>query len=229
MSELLHMTPDASAPAPCSVRFTIDDAIAAGKAWRFNCGPGALCAVLDKTPNEIRPLLGDFESKGYTNPTLMFDILKAQDVKHRLVFRSDNPGPLDTFPTLGLMRVQWGGPWTKPGVPMRVRYRETHWVAVRTMLHPLYPLQIFDINAICVGGWIGWIEWANQLVPWLIKQCSPKASGEWWATHVIEISPHEAGANIRSVQLSLGHAHLETTEGYVHAEADAVPSPLDAL
>jgi len=171
-----------------SVRFTIDDAIAAGEAWGFNCGPGALCAVLNKTPGEMRPLMGDFETKGYTNPTLMTDILKAQRVPHRTTYRRDAPGD-PQFPRLGVVRVQWAGPWTKPGVPMRVRYRETHWVAVRRDGLSKQTLEVFDINAICVGGWRSWREWSEQLVPWLIRQCNPKCSGEWWVTHVIELLP----------------------------------------
>ncbi len=39
----------------------------------------------------------------------------------------------------------------------------------------------------------------------------------------------QAGANIRNVQIAMGHAHLQTTEGYLHVEADAVPSPFDSL
>ncbi len=48
-------------------------------------------------------------------------------------------------------------------------------------------VKIFDINAICVGGWIDLPEWSTQLVPWLLKQCEPKATGDWWLTHVVEI------------------------------------------
>lgn len=29
----------------------------------------------------------------------------------------------------GINRVQWEGPWLEPGVPARVAYRHTHWVA----------------------------------------------------------------------------------------------------
>lgn len=85
------------------IRFTEDDAQAAWEAWRFNCGPGALCAITGMTPAELRPHLGDFE------------------------------------------------------------------------------------NAACVGGWISWKEWATQLVPWLLKECHPKATGGWWPTHCWEV------------------------------------------
>jgi hypothetical protein len=164
-----------------TVRFTLDDAQRAGDEWRFNCGPAALCAVLDMTPDEIRPHLLDFERKGYTNPTLMFDVLKNLGVNYRLTYRGDNlhPAPRITF---GLMRVQWAGPWTRPCVPMRARYRETHWVAATGDA-------VFDVNAMCVGGWIPWEEWSFQLVPWLIRECCPKGDGNWWPTHVLEIEP----------------------------------------
>jgi integron integrase len=55
----------------------------------------------------------------------------------------------------------------------------------------------------------------------------------------LDVKPHElrhgyathtlaAGANPRAIQQAMGHASLETTMGYLHAEAMSVPSPLDA-
>jgi len=166
------------------VRFTLDDAQHAADQWRFNCGPAALCAVLDMTPEEIRPHLLDFEAKGYTNPTLMIEVLNRLRVRYRQVYRSDNPAGVISL-NYGLMRVQWGGPWTKPNVPMRARYRQTNWVGMRRVdgIH-----QIFDVNAMCVGGWLLYEEWAYQLVPWLLKQVCPKSDGRWWPTHAIEVS-----------------------------------------
>ena len=166
------------------VRFSLDDANKAGETWRFNCGPGALCAVLNLTPDELRPMMGDFEQKGYTNPTLMLDVLKRAGVQYRQTYRSDEP---KGFPMLkhGLVRVQWGGPWTKPGVPFAARYRQTHWVAMREDSR-----EVFDINAMCTGGWLPFREWHDQLVPWLCKECVPKWDGNWWPTHALEVTPN---------------------------------------
>lgn len=164
------------------VRFSAEDAWRASDEWHFNCGPGALCAVLDMTPDELRPRLLDFESKGYTNPTLMTDVLSGMGVPHRQVYRADEPRGMPAL-SHGLMRVQWGGPWTRPGVPMRARYRQTHWVAMRNA-----GLEVFDINAICVGGWIDFKQWSEQLVPWLIRECCPKSDGTWWPTHALEVT-----------------------------------------
>jgi integrase len=42
-----------------------------------------------------------------------------------------------------------------------------------------------------------------------------------YATHALQF-----GANVRDLQVVLGHNHLETTMGYVHPEAERVTSPL---
>ena len=154
--------------------------------WGFNCGHAALCAITGMTPEELRPHLGDFEKKRYMNPTLMRLILRNLDVlSHWLV---DVRGTKNLgWPMFGLVRVQWSGPWCAPGVPIAARYRKTHWVA--TELVSLKPVlrRVFDINATCDGGWIPYEEWSAQLVPWLLKECQPKADGKWWPTHSVEI------------------------------------------
>jgi len=43
-----------------------------------------------------------------------------------------------------------------------------------------------------------------------------------YATHLLD-----RGVNMRALQLSMGHANVETTMGYCHADALAVPSPLE--
>ena len=45
-----------------------------------------------------------------------------------------------------------------------------------------------------------------------------------YATHALEM-----GANVRSVQVALGHAYLDTTMGYIHADALGVRRPLEAM
>lgn len=165
------------------VRFSLEDAQKAVDQWGFNCGPGALCAILDLTPDEIRPKMADFEAKGYSNPTLVYQVLKNCGARWRQTYRSDEPLGMPIV-RYGLMRIQWGGPWTKPGVPIRARYRQTHWVAVRDN-----SAEVFDVNAMCSGGWLKEAEWALQLMPWLRRECCPKGDGTWWPTHVLEVDP----------------------------------------
>lgn len=164
------------------MKLTIDDCERATEAWGFNCGPAALCAVLDRTPDEVRPFMGDFEAKGYTNPTLMYAALKLAGVTAKTTYRGDVPR---RFPDVehGLVRVQWGGPWMQPGVPVGARYRRTHWIAMRD------GREVFDVNAMGVGGWLLFEEWETALMPWLARQVVPGWDGRIWPTHVIEVTP----------------------------------------
>lgn len=185
---------------PPAVRFTLEDAQSAFDQWGANCGPGAIAAICGLTLDELRPYLGDFERKRYTNPTLMWEVLRRLDVVWRmryLTYRAVQNAL--SWPQHGLARVQWEGPWTAPGVPMRVRYRHTHWVACVSEIG-LGPGEIFDINAMCAGGWIPFREWSEDLVPWLLQQCEPKANGKWHLTHVVEIARGSVDSISRRLQ-----------------------------
>jgi hypothetical protein len=161
-------------------RFTLEDVERANDEWGVNCGPAAIAAMNGLTLQELRPHLGDFEQKGYTNPTLMWSVLKSIGARWRL--RRDG----QQWPRYGLVRVQWEGPWTAPGVPIAARYRHTHWVGAM-LAAGSDEHSIFDINCISVGGWVPLAEWSSYVVPWLLKQVEPKASGVWHPTHVVEI------------------------------------------
>lgn len=163
------------------LRFSASDADAANAEWGANCGPGAVAAVLGLTLAELRPHLGDFEAKRYTNPTLMWEILDRLGAPWH-----PRPAPL-SWPIYGLARVQWEGPWTAPGVPMRARYRHTHWVGAQRRRSDPADVGIFDINALESGGWIGLADWAGTIVPWVLREAVPRADGRWHLTHVVEI------------------------------------------
>jgi hypothetical protein len=91
------------------------------------------------------------------------------------------------WPSWGLVRIQWGGPWMAPGVPARAQYRHTHWVGA--FIEDGGEVWIFDVNAMSVGGWLRLAEWSEQLVPWLLGEVEPKADGSWHRTHVVEVLP----------------------------------------
>lgn len=159
-------------------RFNFDDAERAFNDWGANCGPGAVAAIARMTLDEVRPYLGDFERKGYTNPTLMFEILR------NLGLRVSLRKPPD-WPTYGLVRVQWEGPWMNPGVPMAARYRHTHWVGAARRNGSI---GVFDINCINSGGWVSLEDWSSVIVPYLIEHHARKSSGGWHLTHAIEVT-----------------------------------------
>jgi hypothetical protein len=168
-------------------RFTLEEVERARDEWGLNCGPAAIAAMNGLTLEELRPHLGDFESKRYTNPTLMWGILKNIGAKWRTrPVRDILAKPRSAWPSYGLARVQWEGPWTAPGVPIAARYRHTHWVGAM-LAQGSDEHSIFDINCICEGGWVPLAEWSTYVVPWLLKQVEPKASGVWHLTHIVEI------------------------------------------
>jgi hypothetical protein len=164
------------------MRFSLADAEKAFDDWGANCGPGALAAVLGLTLDEVKPHLTGFVAKRYTNPTMMWaalDSLKA-DWRSRTV-----PKPL-RWPTYGLARIQWEGPWTQPGVPPAAAYRYTHWVGANARNRD--NVAIFDINCIKEGGWVTEDGWTQILVPWLLQEAVPRANGKWFITHSVEIA-----------------------------------------
>lgn len=159
-----------------TMKFSDDDYYRACEQWGANCGPGAIAAILDTTLDKIRPHLKEFEYKHYTNPRLMFSILSGLGVRWNLIN--------DSMPLNGLMRVQWEGPWTDPGVPRRKRYRHSHWIAIRRVKGNLYA---FDINCVTIGGWVPYEFWHKSVVPWLLDIIEPGAYGTWHPTHRLEI------------------------------------------
>ena len=163
---------------PDPVHFTQSEAEAASETWGLNCGPGAVAAICGLTLDELRPHLGDFETKRYTNPTLMWSILDSIGAQWRLT------KPSVTWPTHGLARIQWEGPWTAPGVPARAAYRYTHWVGAH---RDQSEVDIFDINCMNVGGWVSLWDWTDLLVPWLLREVAPRANGRWHLTHCVEV------------------------------------------
>lgn len=166
-------------------KFTLEDVERANAEWGCNCGPAAIAAITDRTLDEVRPHMGDFESKQYTNPKLMWASLGSLGV--RFSYRGGHLGSAG-WPSYGLARIQWEGPWTKPGVPPRAAYRYSHWVGVDARNRER--IGIFDINAIAANGsgWVPLREWTEILVPWLLKEAVPRADGGWHITHAVEIS-----------------------------------------
>lgn len=171
---------------------TEEAAIEAYNSWRFNCGPASLCALIGMTPEQIRPHLGNFEKKGYTDPDLMVKIIgnlglsleklhESYDTPDKIMFHSFSAVK---WPNFGLVRVQWSGRWTEPKSAAWARHRHTHWIG--TMCQHGVRL-VFDHNALSTGGWMPPRIWASKLVPWLLKSCEPESTGMWWPTHSFEI------------------------------------------
>lgn len=165
---------------PAKPLFSLTDADRAYDEWGANCGPGALVAIMAMTLDEIAPIMfaAGFAERHYTNPSMMNDALRRIGRPWRKI------GAL--WPQYGLVRIQWEGPWTGPNVPMRARYRYTHWIGAAIVNGEI---GIFDINCINNGsGWVSLEDWETIAVPYLTALHS-RASGRWHITHAIEVQP----------------------------------------
>jgi len=169
--------------------FTLADADRAFEQWGSNCGPGAIAAIVGISLDAIRPFMAaaGFDAKRYTNPTMMNDVLRSIGRPWRKI------GAI--WPQYGLVRIQWEGPWTEPGVPMKARYRYTHWIGAA---HRGGEIGVFDINCMNNGsGWCALKDWSDVIVPHLTAQY-PRASGKWHITHAIEVEPPTPDENSTS-------------------------------
>lgn len=172
--------------APPNVLFTAEELERAWVEWSCNCGPSALAVATRKHIDAIRGRIPKFDERYYTNPTMMVGALRSFGVEFR--WTRDAERAIE-WPKNGLARIQWGGPWTAPGVPIPARYRHSHWVAVATIdgmatLAGSPGRGIWDVNC---PHWISFENWKDVLVPEILRNCEPKASGEWWVTDAIEV------------------------------------------
>lgn len=157
------------------LKFTAEDYYKAYDEWGANCGPGALAALTKKTLDEVRLLIPKFEKRRYTTPAMMVTALKNAYIPYRLRKYRD-------WPILGLVRVQWEGPWMNQ--PFPAKHYHTHWIGA-CGYEPIN-VGIFDINCMESGGWVSLNDWDSVIVPWLLKN-DTKATGLWHITHSIEL------------------------------------------
>lgn len=155
-------------------RITQCEAEHAFEEWGANCGPGALAAIVGLTLAAVRPHLGNFEQKRYTNPTLMYAALDSLGVRYEKL--QDK-----SWPSWGLVRVQWEGPWQH----WIEKARHTHWIGAHTS--KAVGRAVFDINCVNNGtGWVGFADWEQLIVPWLTA-AYPEATGGWHIANSVEV------------------------------------------
>ena len=169
-------------------RFTYTDGQKAIKEWKANCGPFAIAAGLGLTLEDVRPHMGDFRRKHYTNHALMLQVLHRLQINFR--DRLSNAG--FAWHDKALTRVQWDGPWCGKGHHFLEKTLHTHWIAT-------VPIEkgkdhwVFDWNAMrpsTGNGCNGWLlkdDWEEIIIPRILERDEPEANGKWWTTHQIEI------------------------------------------
>jgi len=104
------------------VRWTEEECDTAHDEWGANCGPHSIAAALGKTLKEVRPHIPNF--RGWMNPTQVGETIRNLGAAYELTKGLKTKDLCD-----GVSRIQWEGPWLKPGVPKAAAYRQTHWIA----------------------------------------------------------------------------------------------------
>lgn len=169
-----------------SLPFGWDDLADAWRAWRCNCGPSALAAACGITLDEAHAAIPTFDARGYTSPGMMRDALARLGRGVKVETMGYGNPPATRWPRCGLVRIQWGGPWTITGANPRWAYAYTHWVA--SFAAEAADL-IFDVNS----GLTTRELWAAEVPPAITAEIR-RATGEWWATHIWHVAAQTKGA-----------------------------------
>lgn len=135
----------------------------ANAAWKANCGPAALAAVLRIPVMAVRPLFPLYPGKPWANPTHLQTALGLTKAKWHKCGKGE-------WPHYGLCFLQIEGPWENPGVPISLAYRRTHWVG--TAAQPGCRM-IYDVNG---GQWTPQPWWEANVMA-LILQSNRQATG----------------------------------------------------
>jgi hypothetical protein len=159
------------------VRFTDEELHAANQDWGCNCGPASLAAICGLSLKEARLCLGEFEHKGYMNVRMMRAAIAAAGWTITHEARVSSESQMWPLGKLGLVRVQWGGPWIIDGKPTRWASCYSHWVgAVRGPADITY---VYDINS----GLVSYGEWERGVVPLILRECVPRNDGTFFLSH----------------------------------------------
>ena len=75
-------------------------------------------------------------------------------------------------------------------------------------------------------SYVAWIARYSRFISERCRDGSPEVKMESFLTQLAKQGV-SAGTNVRAIQEVMGHKHLDTTQGYLHAETATVRSPLD--
>jgi hypothetical protein len=172
---------------------TSEEVASASAEWGCNCGPAALAACLGFRIADVRLFLSNFERRGYMNGRHMRDavlsaggIIAAETITP--LRRMQELPPMAHFPRRGLMRIQFGGPWTAPKANPNWAYRHTHWAACGNLGRG--DVRVFDINS----GYTTFADWTIKTIP-QIGETKKQWDGTWWLLDLWDVKHPRQGAS----------------------------------
>ena len=172
--------------------FTQEEADAAYDEWGCNCGPTSLAFALQLKLDSVRHAIPGFEDKRYTSPSMMrsaLSMLGANWTVWPTCVDGKRTNAAMFADKIALVRIQWTGPWTKPGANPKWAYRQTHWVCAWQVMQERGrdgEMKIFDLVFDCNSGITPFEEWKWEIVP-LLTAAHPRADGGWFPTDVWRI------------------------------------------
>lgn len=151
-----------------ALKFTVADSQSAHQNWKATCGPHAIAAACGLSLEEVRGAIENY--RGWMNPTQVSNTLR--NLKRSFTLQSQ----LKTQKLCeGINRIQWEGPWLKPGRPATEAYRHTHYVA---------HIQGMVLCTACLAAeWIPVDEWRKH-------HLETEPASPFHVTHHWRLSPH---------------------------------------
>lgn len=159
-------------PEPPALQYDDASSEAAHEEWKASCGHHSIAAACGVTLDTVRGAVG--HEKGWMSPTNIGQSLQRLSVPVTLT-----QGMKTKQLREGVCRVQFEGKWLKPGVPARVAYFRTHYIAYRAGY-------VMD-TALISWAWIDEARW-RRLINFYANE-SPLEG--WHITHWWEMPPLE--------------------------------------
>jgi len=143
------------------------DAEEAYNLWGANCGPSAMAALLGVELSVIRTHISNW--KGYTTPSMARDTLRSAGAKCDYGRNGD-------WPQIGMVCIQFGGPWCAPNAHPIEQYKRSHYIAV-------HGSAVYDVNC---DKWISRGHW-NTLIAPEIARLYERSDRTWYPRSCISV------------------------------------------
>lgn len=149
--------------------------------WKAMCGHHSIAAATHASLDRVKQACPKLV--GWMNPTMIGTTLHNLGARTKCLTRLPDDTRFLFTPGRRVMRIQFEGSWTGPGVPPAAAYKHTHYIAV---IDELVMDPMVDSNML-----ISLLDWL-ETEQYRVLQDVPKATG-WHFTHCWEVKPLTQG------------------------------------